>query len=122
MNFNLPEEYGRPQIYQIDPKRNPHIVVCLQIFQNRTKPILIEFTQPPPPPPCPCCAARQCFWRKVCIGAGAFTAILMIGLLCHFASAFEYSKTAFMSAPEPCTTQPTFAFNAMLLTQSMTPA
>ena len=67
--------------------------------------------------------------------AGAFLAILLIGLLCHVKpSAHEYAKTAFASyARQPPTTQaqhvappPTnfnlFSFDAGLLTQRMRPA
>jgi len=135
MIFNLPEEDGRPQIYHIDPKRNPRMVVHPQIFHGRTEPILIEFMEPPPPPPpppCPCCAARQLSWRKARAVAGALVAVLLIGLLCRFAPrAYEFGK-AFASVPRtthdvaPVVVAPVptnlFAFDGDILARSMTPA
>ena len=136
-----PEEEGALETWVLDPTKP--FAFLPEIFQGRTQPIKVTFDlekvppppPPPPPPPCPCCAARKLFWRKVRVGAGAFLAILLIGLLCHVApSAHEYAKTAFASyAPKPRTTQAQhvapppsnfipFSFDAGLLTLAMTPA
>jgi len=139
--INLPpEEDGVLETWEIDPTSS--FAFRPQIFHGRTQPIKVTFNpQPtPPPPPCPCCAARQRSWRKIRSVASAFIAILLIGLLCRFASAFEYSKvfSSITATLSPSTTQhvapaivlapptptPTnlFAFDAGVLAQSMTPA
>ena len=127
MNIDLPEEDGQPMILEIDPANGP-VAFLPEIMHGRTQPIMVTFKS------CPCCAARQLCWRKARAVAGAFVAVLLIGLLVWVApSAYEFSK-AFASAPQPRTTQhiapvvvppaPTnlFGFDGNLLAQNMTPA